>query len=57
MMYTLLVLFSGIYLGQEYVIIPSIRIIGINMFVYLQSLKEPERDIESVMTKLYKFFR
>lgn len=41
MLYTIFILFSGIYLGQEFAIIPSIRVIVANLMVYLRGLPDP----------------
>jgi hypothetical protein len=41
MLYTISILLSGVYLGQEYDVIPSIKIIFTNMILYLNTLKEP----------------
>jgi hypothetical protein len=41
MIYTIFILFTGVYLGQEYNIIPSIRIIFANLMFYLRGLQEP----------------
>jgi len=43
MLYTFFVLFSGIYLGQEFDILPSVRIIMGNLMVYLRGLPDPVR--------------
>ncbi len=43
MLYTLFILFSGIYLGQEFAMLPSIRIIVANTMVYLRGLPDPIR--------------
>lgn len=44
MLYTFFVLFSGVYLGQEFDIIPSVRIIIANLMVYLRDLPDPVRE-------------
>lgn len=41
MLYTLFVLMTGVYLGQEFAIIPSVRIIIANLMVYLRGLPDP----------------
>jgi hypothetical protein len=41
MLYTVFILFAGIYLGQEFVIIPSVRVIVVNLMVYLRGLPDP----------------
>lgn len=41
MLYTLFVLFAGVYLGQEFAVIPSVRIIVANLMVYLRGLQDP----------------
>lgn len=43
MLYTFFVLFSGIYLGQEFDILPSVRIIVGNLMIYLRGLPDPTR--------------
>jgi hypothetical protein len=48
MLYTFFVLFSGIYLGQEFDILPSVRIIIENLILYLSGLPEPIR-VENVV--------
>lgn len=42
MLYTLFILLTGIYLGQEFSIIPSIKIIITNMMINFRGL--PEQD-------------
>jgi hypothetical protein len=44
MLYTLFVLFTGIYLGQEFAIIPSVRIIMGNAMIYLRGLPDPDGE-------------
>lgn len=41
MLYTLCILLTGIYLGQEYDIIPSIRILINSTLLYLRTLRDP----------------
>lgn len=41
MLYTIFILFTGIYLGQEFVILPSVRVIVANLMVYLRGLPDP----------------
>ena len=36
MLYTLLVLFTGVYLGQEFTVIPSVKIAILNLIVYMK---------------------
>lgn len=63
MLYTLFILFTGIYLGQEFAIIPSVRIIVANLVVYLRGLPDPAGEqnvrnvIENVGTGWYQTFR
>lgn len=44
MLYTVFILFTGIYLGQEFVIIPSVRVIVANLMVYLRGLPDPNNQ-------------
>ena len=39
MLYTLSVFITGIYMGQEYDMIPSIRILFMNVLLYLRGLQ------------------
>jgi hypothetical protein len=48
MLYTLFVLFTGVYLGQEFAIIPSVRIIIANLMMYLRGLPDPNNGGENV---------
>jgi hypothetical protein len=63
MLYTLFILFTGIYLGQEFAIIPSVRIIVANLAVYLRGLPDPAGEqnvrnvIENVGNGWYQTFR
>lgn len=41
MLYSIFLLLLGIYFGQEYQIIPSIRIIMANMMLYFNGLRDP----------------
>jgi hypothetical protein len=45
MLYTLFILSSGVYLGQEYDIIPSIRILVANAMFYLRGLQDPNSRV------------
>ena len=61
MLYTLFILFSGIYLGQEYAVIPSIRILLANLLVYLRTLQDPgvagvEENIPTYFDRLKNLF-
>jgi hypothetical protein len=49
MLYTIFILFTGVYLGQEFVMIPSVRVIVANIMVYLRGLPDPgnERVVEN----------
>jgi len=40
MIYSIIVLTTGIYIGQEYDIIPSIRLLCLNVLSYLRNLQE-----------------
>lgn len=37
MLYTLFVLFTGVYLGQEYTFIPSVKVLILNLIVYIKN--------------------
>lgn len=41
MLYSLTVMIFGIYIGQEYNIVPSIRILGANLLIYFQNFRDP----------------
>lgn len=41
MLYSIFLLLLGIYFGQEYQIIPSVRIIMANMMLYFNGLRDP----------------
>ena len=44
MLYSLAVLVIGIYVGQEYQVVPSIKILGSSFFTYMQRVSK-ERSI------------
>lgn len=44
MLYSIFLLLLGIYFGQEYQIIPSIRIITANIMLYFNQLRDPIED-------------
>jgi hypothetical protein len=44
MLYTIAILVSGVYIGQEYAILPSVRILIANLLIYLKNLREPIED-------------
>ena len=48
MLYTLAVFVFGIYIGQEYKAVPSIRVLGTNLMAYLQSTKDPEESVSFI---------
>ena len=57
MLYSLTVLIAGIFLGQEYVMVPSVKILATNLIVYLQNLKNPtEIEIEIDNQSYFKRF-
>jgi hypothetical protein len=65
MLYSVFLLLLGIYFGQEYQIIPSIRIITANMMVYFHQLRDPiEQNVqqqqqqhqENVIRRMYNGF-
>lgn len=57
MIYSLILLLSGIYLGQEYAIIPSVRIVFINMLLYLQMLRDPnEQEVITYYERIKRYF-
>ena len=37
MLYTLFVLFTGVYLGQEFTVIPSVKVLILNLIVYIKN--------------------
>lgn len=41
MLYTIAILISGVYIGQEYQILPSVRILMANLLIYLRNLRDP----------------
>ncbi len=43
MLYTLFVLCTGVYLGQEFTVIPSVKVAILNLLVYLKN-NETIRD-------------
>lgn len=47
MIYTLVTLAVGIYIGQEYPLLPSIKIIGLSFLDYLNTFKKPQ-DSETI---------
>lgn len=48
MLYTLFVLLTGVYLGQEFAVLPSVRILIANLMVYLRGLPDPNNGGENV---------
>ena len=42
MLYSLAVLVIGIYVGQEYQVVPSIKIIGSSFFTYMQRISNEQ---------------
>lgn len=52
MFYTILVFIVGIYVGQEYVALPTVSVIASNAYVYLQSLKEAKNT--STTTSIFE---
>jgi len=63
MLYTIAILISGVYIGQEYQILPSVRILMANLLIYLRNLRDPiENAAEqanqntSIYEKIVKIF-
>jgi hypothetical protein len=58
MLYSLTVLIAGIFLGQEYNMVPSVKILATNLIVYLQNLKNPNEIEVAVDNQSYfkRFF-
>ena len=61
MLYTIIILISGVYIGQEYEIIPSIRILSANLLIHLRNLRDPIENAivntdKSIYEKLVKMF-
>ena len=56
MLYTIIILISGIYIGQEYQVLPSMKIIITNLVIYLRNLKDPIETIrdENITQKIYE---
>lgn len=44
MLYTILVLISGVYLGQEYSMIPSIRMLTLYVLNYVNSISNKQSE-------------
>lgn len=44
MLYTIFVLLTGVYIGQEYAVVPSVKIVAVYCINYLNSLKENENN-------------
>jgi len=42
MLYSLAVLVIGIYVGQEYQVVPSIKILGSSFFTYMQRISNEQ---------------
>jgi hypothetical protein len=47
MLYTLSVFITGIYMGQEYDMIPSIRILFMNILLYLRGISNNQNIVEN----------
>lgn len=47
MLYTLFILLTGVYIGQEYTIVPSVKIVAVYCLNYLNSLKEVQVNQEN----------
>ena len=45
MLYTIAILISGVYVGQEYQILPSVRILIMNLLNYLNNLRDPIENV------------
>lgn len=45
MLYTIIVLATGVYFGQEYQILPSVRILIANLMIYLRNLRDPIENV------------
>ena len=56
MIYTIIILISGVYIGQEYEILPSVRILIANLLIYLRNLRDPIETIrdQNIIQKLYE---
>lgn len=52
MLYTLLVLFTGVYLGQEFTVIPSVKVAILNLILYMKS-NDTTNDINDTVDKHY----
>lgn len=57
MLYTIFILFTGVYLGQEFVIIPSVRIIVANIMVYLRGLPDPGNNQNVIVENAQGWFQ
>ena len=55
MLYTIVILVSGVYIGQEYFIIPSVRILIENALIYLRNLRDPIVQ-QTMYERIYNIF-
>jgi hypothetical protein len=59
MFYSILLLLSGIYIGQEYHTLPSVRLISITILNYLNNLKnnnENNNENNNYYNQLFSYF-
>lgn len=56
MLYSLFVLTVGIYLGQEYAILPSVKILGITILNNLRKISDENNNKETQDETLYNSF-
>lgn len=63
MLYTIAILISGVYIGQEYQILPSVRILIANFLIYLRNLRDPIENAvaqvaqnQSIYERIIKIF-
>jgi len=57
MLYTLSVFITGIYMGQEYDMIPSIRILFMNLLFYLRGLQNVNQQVVENAPTLFDYVR
>lgn len=56
MFYSILLLLSGIYIGQEYHNLPNVRSISIVIINYLKNISDNHNDNDNYYSQLFSYF-
>ena len=58
MIYSAILLTLGIYLGQEYQVIPSIKILGLTLYNYLETLRQNQNQTQvNAQLNIFSYFK